>query len=192
MVGEREGWLAPGEEDKQNVNSRWMWLGWNKWERGEVKLVVGRYQQEFTERQSEGNECLSPNLCLCSQWATLFKDAILKPSTKRKTELGSGRVTKRKGTRAEEKKIDLFVISCVCLETDHYSLRGPVLLQSHSAFLCVRNSRKYSVHSQNLSLLPAHLLVCTLFFTVSITLFEPSLLRSVCQWCHFVKLFEHL
>lgn len=73
--------------------------------RGEVKLVVGRYQQEFTERQSEGNECLSPNLCLCSQRATLIKDIILKPSTKKKTELGSDRVTKRKGTRAEETKL---------------------------------------------------------------------------------------
>lgn len=124
--------------------------------RGEVKLVVGRYQQEFTERQSESNECLSPNLCLCSQQVTLVKDISLKPSTKRKTELGSDRVNKRK------KNCDLFVISCVCLETDHNSLRGTVLLQSHSAFLCVRNSRKYSVHGQNLLLLPAHLLVCTL------------------------------
>lgn len=35
--------------------------------KAEVKLVVGRYQQEFTERQSEGDECLSPNLCFCSQ-----------------------------------------------------------------------------------------------------------------------------
>lgn len=89
----------------------------------------------------------------------------------------------------KKKNCDLFVISCVCLETDHYSLRGPVLLQSHSAFPCVRNSRKYSVHSQNLSLPPAHLLVCTLFLYRPhhlVWAFASQVSLSVMPFCYAV------
>lgn len=105
--------------------------------RGEVKLVVGRYQQEFTQRQSEGNECLSPNLCLCSQRATLVKDIIPKLSAKRKTELGSDRVTKRKGTRAGEKKWWSFC-HFLCLPWDRpLGLYVALFFFSHTLLFCV-------------------------------------------------------
>lgn len=155
--------------------------------KGEVKLVGGRYQQEFTERQTEGNDCLSPNLCFCSQWATLFKDIILKPSTKRKTELGSDRVTKRKGTRAEEKEIEIFLSFPVFALRQTITLYVALFFFSHTLLFCV-------CATQESILFRVKICCCFLptsssappFFTVSITLFGPSLLRSVCQWCHFV------
>lgn len=98
--------------------------------REEVKLVVGRYQQEFTERQSESNECLSPNLCLCSQQATLVKDISLRPSTKRKTGLGSDRVNKRK-------KIVIFLLFPVFALRQTITLYVALFFFSHTLLFCV-------------------------------------------------------